>query len=83
MVAPRGGTLFLDILKQLRSCSIVDMARTRGGIGKAVALPRVYTTPAGIKVQKINGKTIFQLASLKMSCYLTLDRYYDKKELPR
>ena len=59
------------------------MACTRGGTAKAVAPPRVYTTPAGIKVQKLNGKTIFQPASLKVSSYLVLDRYYDKKGQPR
>ena len=83
MVAPRRGVLLFDILKQLQSCPVVDMAHTRGGSGKAVAPPRVYTTPTGIKVRKLNGKTIFQPASLKMSCYLTLDRHYDKKGLPR
>ena len=73
----------LDIRKQLQRCSIVDMAHTRGGITKAVAPPRVYTTSTGIKVRKLNGKSIFQPASLKVSSYLVLDRYHDKKGQPR
>ena len=50
----------------------VKMAHTRGGTAKAVAPPRVYTTPAGIKVWKLNGRSIFQPASLKVSSYLVL-----------
>ena len=73
----------LDIKKQLRRCSIVDMAHTRGGITQVVAPPRVYTPSTGIKVRKLNGKSIFQLASLKVSSYLVLDRYHDKKGQPR
>ena len=59
------------------------MAHTRGGTAKAVAPTRVYTTPAGIKVWKLNGKSIFQPASLKVSSYLVLDQYYDRKGQPR
>ena len=59
------------------------MARTRGGTAKAVAPPWVYTTPAGIKVWKLNGRSIFQPASLKVSSYLILDKYYEKKGQPR
>ena len=59
------------------------MAHTRGGITKAVAPPRVYTTSTGIKVRKLNGKSIFRPASLKVSSYLVLDRYHDKKGQPR
>ena len=59
------------------------MARTRGGTARPVAPPRVYTTPTGIKVWKLNGKLIFQPASLKVSSYLALDKYYDKKGQPR
>ena len=73
----------LDIKKQLRRCSIVDMAHTRGSITKAVAPPRVHTTSTGIKVRKLNGKSNFQPVSLKVSSYLVLDRYHDKKGQPR
>ena len=58
------------------------MARMRGGTVRPVTPPRVYTTPAGIKVQKLNGKLIFQPASLKVSSYLALDKYYDKQGQP-
>ena len=58
----------------------IDMAHTRGGTAKPLA---VYMTPAGIKVQKLNGKSIFQPANLKVTSYLALDKYYDKKGQPR
>ena len=61
----------------------VRMAHTRGGTAKAVAPPQVYTTPAGIKVWKLNRKLIFQPASLKVSSYLALDKYYDRQGCPR
>ena len=80
---PRGGHLESDVLKQLQRYHVVDMAHTRGGTVKPVAPPRVYTAPAGIKVWKLNSKLIFQPASLKVSSYLVLDKYYDKKGQPR
>ena len=50
------------------------MACTRGGKAKAVPPPQIFTTSTGIKVQKVNGGHVYQPASLKVSCYLTLDK---------
>ena len=59
------------------------MARTRGGNTRPVAPPRVYTTPLGVKVRKVHGGYVFQPPSLKVSSYLTLDKYNSKAGLPR
>ena len=45
--------------------------------------PRVYTTPSGVKVWKVHGGYVFQPPSLKVSSYLTLDKYNSKAGLPR
>ena len=54
------------------------MARTRGGNTQPVAPPRVYTTPLGVIVRKVHGGYV-----LKVSSYLTLDKYNSKAGLPR
>ena len=59
------------------------MVRTRGGNTRPVAPPRVYTTPLGVKVRKVHGGYVFQPPSLKVSSYLTLDKYNSKAGLPR
>ena len=66
-----------------RWCCFCRMARTRGGNTRPVAPPRVYTTPLGVKVRKVHGGYGFQPPSLKVSSYLTLDKYNSKAGLPR
>ena len=61
-----------------RWCYFCRMARTRGGNTRPVALPRVYTTPSGVKVRKVHGGYVFQPPSLKVSSYLMLDKYNSK-----
>ena len=48
-----------------------------------VVLPRVYTTPLGVKVRKVHGGYVFQPPSLKVSSYLTLDKFHTKAGQPR
>ena len=60
-----------------------SMACTREGKVQAVASPRVYLNPLGVKVRKIHGGYVFQPASLKVSSYLVLDRYGSKAGQPR
>ena len=50
------------------------MAHTRGVKAKAVPPPQIFTTSTGIKVRKVNGGHVYQLAPLKVSCYLALDK---------
>ena len=59
------------------------MARTRGGVTRPVAPPRVYTTPLGVKVRKMHGGYVFQPPSLKVSSYLALDGFNSKAGQPR
>ena len=61
----------------------VEMARTRGGKATPAAPPRVYTTPLGVKVRKVHGGYVFQPPSLKVSSYLTLDKFHTKAGQPR
>ena len=61
----------------------VEMARTRGGNVTPAAPPRVYTTPLGVKVRKVHGGYVFQPPSLKVSSYLTLDKFHTKAGQPR
>ena len=68
---------------QHRWCYFCRMAHTRGGNIRPVAPLRVYTTPLGVKVRKVHGGYVFQPPSLKVSSYLTLDKYNSKAGLPR
>ena len=52
----------------------VEMARTRGGRAPAVAPPRVYMNPLGIKVRKVHGGFVYQPPSLRVCSYLSLDK---------
>ena len=54
--------------------SLWKMACTRGDKAKAVPPPRIFTTSTGIKVRKVNSGHVYQLAPLKVSCYLALDQ---------
>ena len=79
----KGGKECSHIMTEHRWCYFCRMARTRGGNTRPVAPPRVYTTPLGVKVQKVHGGYLFQPPSLKVSSYLTLDKYNSKAGLPR
>ena len=53
----------------------VEMAQTRGGKTPPVVPPQIYMTPLGVKVRKVNGGYVFQPPSLKVSSYLTLNKF--------
>ena len=54
------------------------MAKTHGGLMRAVpcnllGAKRIFTTAAGIKIRKVNGRYQYQPPSLKFSCTRVLD----------
>ena len=61
----------------------VEMARTRGGVAAAAALPRIYMTPLGFKVRKVHGGHVFQPPTLKVCSYLALDKLNTRAGQPR
>ena len=61
----------------------VEMARTRGGRASAVAPPRVYMNPLGIKVRKVHGGFVYQPPSLRVCSYLSLDKMNSRAGQPR
>ena len=79
----KGGKGCSHIMIEHWWCYFCRMAHTRGGNTWPVVPPRVYTTPLGVKVRKVHGGYIFQPPSLKVSSYLTLDKYNSKAGLPR
>ena len=61
----------------------VEMTQTRGGKTPPVAPPRIYMMPFGVKVRKVHGGYVFQPPSLKVSSYLTLDKFNTRAGQPR